>query len=639
MVLNFNKLFFFNVLISIQINMNSLISLINKLQEILTVSQLKYKINLPQIICIGSQSSGKSSIIESIIGKDFLPKGSGIVTRRPLILQLINQKEGEDYCEFFLKPNEKITDFSKVTKEIILQTEKIAGKEKLISDKPIIMKIYSTKLIELTLVDLPGLVKVPLKGQPENIDNQIKKIVLDFISNSNSIILAITPSNIDISNSDSLKIAREVDPYFTRTLGVISKVDLVENYKEFVNIIKNNVYPLKYGYIGVTCRTSKENLNNKSLDNQIQDEEDIYKEIDDYNDILNNLGIKNLTIKLKDLLTEKIKLSIPTIKENLNNIIFKKQKELKELGDEIILEDNEISMNTFLLSSVFKFTTKYKEFLNGDIINSNLNKTYIGAAKISKIFNQKFINEILSIDPLENLKDEEILIVIKNTNGLRPSLFVPEVAFEILVKQQIKKLEEPGLLCIKKVYDELINTINSISLPEIIRFKKLDTKIKELLIGIIDKCIPEVNEMIKNLIKIELAYINSSHPDFLNNKDELNKNEDNNNNIDKNYRNNLNFNERELMEISIVKNLIVSYFNIVKKNYCDFVPKTIMCFLVNKTKDISEQEIISQLYKTKEDIKSLLKEDEDISQRRKELKDSLIFLKNSFNILNIESNK
>ena len=617
--------------------MNSLISLINKLQEILSVSQLKYKINLPQIICIGAQSSGKSSIIESIIGKDFLPKGSGIVTRRPLILQLINQKEGEDYCEFFLKPNEKITDFSKVTKEIIIQTEKIAGKEKLISDKPIIMKIFSSKLIDLTLVDLPGLVKVPLKGQPDNIDSQIKKIVLDFISNSNSIILAITPSNIDISNSDSLKIAREVDPYFTRTLGVISKVDLVENYLEFVNIIKNNVYPLKYGYIGVTCRTSKENLNNKSLDNQIKDEEDIYQEINEYSEILNNLGIKNLTNKLKDLLTEKIKLSIPTIKENLNNIIFKKEKELKELGDEIILEDNEISMNTFLLSSVFKFTTKYKELLNGNILNSNLNKVYIGAAKINKIFNQKFINEVLSIDPLDNLKDEEILIVIKNTNGLRPSLFVPEIAFEILVKQEIKRLEEPGLLCVKKVYDELINTINCISIPEIIRFKNLEIKIKELLINIIEKCIPEVNQMIKNLILIELSYINSSHPDFLNGKEELNKIE--NDNIENNIRKDLNFTERELMEISIVKNLIVSYFNIVKKNYCDLVPKTIMCFLVNKTKDISEQEIISQLYKTKEDIKNLLKEDDDITQRRKELKDNLVFLKNSFNILNIEINK
>ena len=617
--------------------MNSLISLINKLQEILSVSQLKYKINLPQIICIGAQSSGKSSIIESIIGKDFLPKGSGIVTRRPLILQLINQKEGEDYCEFFLKPNEKIKDFSKVTKEIISQTEKIAGKEKLISDKPIIMKIFSSKLIDLTLVDLPGLVKVPLKGQPDNIDSQIKKIVLDFISNSNSIILAITPSNVDISNSDSLKIAREVDPYFTRTLGVISKVDLVENYLEFVNIIKNNVYPLKYGYIGVICRTTKENLNNKSLDNQIKDEEDIYKEINEYSEILNNLGIKNLTNKLKDLLTEKIKLSIPTIKENLNNIIFKKQKELNELGDEIILEDNEISMNTFLLSSVFKFTTKYKELLNGNIVNTNLNKVYIGAAKINKIFNQKFINEILSINPLDNLKDEEILIVIKNTNGLRPSLFVPEIAFEILVKQEIKRLEEPGLLCVKKVYDELINTINCISIPEIVRFKNLEIKIKELLINIIEKCIPEVNQMIKNLILIELSYINSSHPDFLNGKEEINKIEDDN--IENNIKKDLNFTERELIEISIVKNLIVSYFNIVKKNYCDFVPKTIMCFLVNKTKDISEQEIISQLYKTKEDIKNLLKEDEDITQRRKELKENLNFLKNSFNILNIEINK
>ena len=121
------------------------------------------------------QIETQSRFKESIIGKDFLPKGSGIVTRRPLILQLINQKEGEDYCEFFLKPNEKIKDFSKVTKEIISQTEKIAGKEKLISDKPIIMKIFSSKLIDLTLVDLPGLVKVPLKGQPDNIDSQIKK--------------------------------------------------------------------------------------------------------------------------------------------------------------------------------------------------------------------------------------------------------------------------------------------------------------------------------------------------------------------------------------------------------------------------------------------------------------------------------
>ena len=155
--------------------MNSLISLINKLQEILVISQLKFKINLPQIICVGSQSSGKTSIIESIVGKDFLPKGTGIVTRRPLILQLKYQKSGEDYCEFLHKPGVKITDFSTITTEITNETNRVAGRNKMISDEPIILKIYSTNLVDLTLVDLPGLVKVPIAGQPDNIDSIVKK--------------------------------------------------------------------------------------------------------------------------------------------------------------------------------------------------------------------------------------------------------------------------------------------------------------------------------------------------------------------------------------------------------------------------------------------------------------------------------
>ena len=255
--------------------MNSLVNLINKLQEIISVSQIKYKINLPQIICVGSQSSGKTSIIESIVGKDFLPKGTGIVTRRPLILQLKNSKEKKDYCIFSHKPEEIITDFSLVSDEITAETNRIAGRNKAISDEPIILKIFSEDLVDLTLVDLPGLVKVPVGDQPENIDLLVRKIVLDYISNPNAIILAITPANIDLATSDSLKLAKEVDPYYTRTFGVISKLDLVETPETIVEIINNNTYPLKYGYIGVTCRNSKENFNNKSLESALQEEETI----------------------------------------------------------------------------------------------------------------------------------------------------------------------------------------------------------------------------------------------------------------------------------------------------------------------------------------------------------------------------
>ena len=620
--------------------MNSLISLINKLQEILVISQLKFKINLPQIICVGAQSSGKTSIIESIVGKDFLPKGTGIVTRRPLILQLKYQKSGEDYCEFLHKPGVKITDFSTITTEITNETNRVAGRNKMISDEPIILRIFSTNLVDLTLVDLPGLVKVPIAGQPDNIDSVVKKIVLDFISNPNAIILALSPANIDIANSDSLKIAREVDPYFTRTLGVISKLDLVENPEDIIEIINNKTYPLKYGYIGVTCRNSKDNFNNKSIEAAIKEEEETYEQINEYKGIINCLGIKKLTKRLSEVLTQTIRTAIPSIKESLSDTIYRKENELRALG-EILIDNDEITINSFLLSAVFKFTSEYKKLIDGSIVNPNVNKCYIGAATINKIFTQNFKNEITAIDPFDKLTNEEILIVIKNTNGLKPSLFVPEAAFEVLIRQQIQRLQEPGLLCVKRVYDELLNTIDLINVNDISRYKLLESKIKETMTSIITKCLNPTNEKVKDLIDIELSYINSSHPDFLS-TGEIKPQENEENGIqvphNKNKNSDLKFSSREWMEINIIKNLMVSYFNVVKKTFCDMVPKTIMCFLVNKTKEISEQEMITHLYKSNEDVKKLLQEDPAISEKRKELKENLSFLKSSLNILNNKSN-
>lgn len=118
-------------------------------------------------------------MLENIVGKDFLPRGSGIVTRRPLILQLINipsedVPEGEEalphtpasvatqheWAEFHHISGRKFTDFSDVKREIENETARIAGSNKGISRQPISLKIYSPHVLSLTLVDLPGLTKV-----------------------------------------------------------------------------------------------------------------------------------------------------------------------------------------------------------------------------------------------------------------------------------------------------------------------------------------------------------------------------------------------------------------------------------------------------------------------------------------------
>jgi dynamin 1-like protein len=154
---------------------------------------------MPQIVVVGSQSTGKSSVLESIVGRDFLPRGSGIVTRCPLVLQLkrIDQKntqqmmmgkgnlggqEGNEWGEFLHKRGERFYDFSVIRREIEEQTMRIAGYDKNISEEPISLTIYSPYVVDLTMVDLPGITKVPIKGQPHDIEDQIKRITYKFIS-------------------------------------------------------------------------------------------------------------------------------------------------------------------------------------------------------------------------------------------------------------------------------------------------------------------------------------------------------------------------------------------------------------------------------------------------------------------------
>ena len=219
--------------------MDKLIPVVMKLQDAFNVINVRNQIEMPQIVVVGSQSTGKSSVLESIVGKDFLPRGSGIVTRCPLVLQLrrIDAKnsmmmgkngEGAEWGEFLHRKGDRFFDFSKIRKEIEEQTMRIAGYDKNISDEPISLTIYSPYVVDLTMVDLPGITKVPIRGQPADIEDQIKRITYKFISQPNALILALTAANTDVANSDALKMAREVDPDGERTIGVVTKIDLMD---------------------------------------------------------------------------------------------------------------------------------------------------------------------------------------------------------------------------------------------------------------------------------------------------------------------------------------------------------------------------------------------------------------------------
>jgi dynamin 1-like protein len=154
------------------------------------------------------------------------------------------------------KKGVRINDFNKLREEIEIETDKIAGSSgKCISDKPISLTIYSPNVVDLTLVDLPGITKVPVHGQPSDVEELVKKLILSYIRQPNALILAISAANQDIANSDALKLAREVDPNGERTIGVITKIDLMDEGTNALDLLNGTIYPLRLGYYGVKCRS------------------------------------------------------------------------------------------------------------------------------------------------------------------------------------------------------------------------------------------------------------------------------------------------------------------------------------------------------------------------------------------------
>lgn len=501
--------------------MEQLIPVINKLQDVFHTVGAD-TIQLPQIVVVGTQSSGKSSVLEGLVGRTFLPRGTGIVTRRPLVLQLIytplddkehrSADEGtlhlEEWAKFLHLKNKIFTDFNQVLKEIEHETERVAGHNKGIAHEPMNLKVYSTKVVNLTLVDLPGITKVPVGDQPEDIEAKIYELIFSFISNPNSLILAVTPATTDLATSEALKLAREVDPEGRRTLAVMTKLDLMDAGTDAIDVLCGRVIPVKLGIIGLVNRSQKDIQNNKSIEEALKDEMSFLQRR--YPTLATRNGTAYLGKTLQRLLMHHIRDCLPELKTRVNLMMSQFQALLHSYGDQV--KDK----SQTLLQIITKFASSYCATIEGTARNIETTEL-CGGARICYIFHETFGRTLDSIHPLSGLTTLDILTAIRNATGPRPALFVPEVSFELLVKRQIRRLEDPSLRCIELVHEEMQRIIQHCGTEvqqEMLRFPKLHEKIVDVVTSLLRQRLPPTNVMVENLVAIELAYINTKHPDF-----------------------------------------------------------------------------------------------------------------------------
>ncbi|XP_047652907.1 interferon-induced GTP-binding protein Mx2 isoform X2 [Phacochoerus africanus] len=324
---------------------------------------------LPTIAVIGDQSSGKSSVLEALSGVP-LPRGSGIITRCPLALRLKKKECPWQGRISYRKVELQLQDPSQVEREIRKAQDAIAGSGVGISHELISLEVTSPEVPDLTLIDLPGITRVAVGNQPQDIGLQIKALIKKYIQEQQTINLVVVPCNVDIATTEALRMAQEVDPEGDRTIGILTKPDLVDKGAEKVvlNVMQNLTYHLKKGYMIVKCRGQQEILNKLSLAEATKREIAFFRSHPHFRILLEEgkATVPRLAERLTIELIWHISKSLPLLISQIKEIHQSATEELRLCGASV--PSNEADKMFFLIEKIKVFNQDIENLVEGEEI-------------------------------------------------------------------------------------------------------------------------------------------------------------------------------------------------------------------------------------------------------------------------------
>ncbi|XP_047980030.1 phragmoplastin DRP1C [Salvia hispanica] len=591
--------------------MESLIGLVNRIQRACTVlgdhggEGMSLWEALPSVAVVGGQSSGKSSVLESVVGRDFLPRGSGIVTRRPLVLQLHKTEGGTEYAEFLHAPRKKFADFAAVRKEIADETDRITGQTKQISNVPIQLSIYSPNVVNLTLIDLPGLTKVAVEGQPESIVQDIEMMVRSYVEKPNCIILAISPANQDIATSDAIKLAREVDPTGERTFGVLTKLDLMDKGTNALDVIEGRSYRLVYPWVGIVNRSQADINKNVDMIAARQKEREYFESSPEYGHLSHKMGAEYLAKLLSQHLEKVIRQRIPSIIALINKTIDDLNAELDRIGRPIGV-DGGAQLYT-ILEMCRAFDRIFKEHLDGG---------RPGGDKIYGVFNHQLPAALKKLPFDRHLSQSNVRKVISEADGYQPHLIAPEQGYRRLIEGSLGYFKGPADASVDAVHFVLKELVRkSISeTEELKRFPSLQSDIAAAANEALERFRDESRRTVSRLVEMESSYLTV---EFFRKLDAEPEKGNNNNNNSSSGPNADRYTDNHLRKIGTN---VAAYVNMVCDTMKNTLPKAVVHCQVREAK----RSLLNQFYaqigrKEKEQLGKMLDEDPSLMAKRESI--------------------
>ncbi|CAJ1051456.1 interferon-induced GTP-binding protein Mx [Xyrichtys novacula] len=580
---------------------------------------------LPAIAVIGDQSSGKSSVLEALSGVA-LPRGSGIVTRCPLELKMKRRNEEEDWYGkiSYQSHEEELDDPADVEEKIREAQDKLAGKGVGISEDLISLEIASPHVPDLTLIDLPGIARVAVKGQPENIGEQIKRLIRKFIKEQETISLVVVPCNVDIATTEALKMAQEVDPDGERTLGILTKPDLVDKGTEqtVVDIVHNEVIHLRKGYMIVRCRGQQEISDKVSLAEAIDKERAFFQDHLHFQTLFdeNRATVPKLAEKLTLELVHHIEKSLPRLEEQIEEKLEQTRAELEKYGNGPPADPAERLI--FLIDKVTAFIqdaislTKGEELKCGEMLNI--------FSMLRENFGQWNNHLTHSGEKFNQTIEEEVEDYETKYRGRELPGFINYKTFEVMVREQIKQLEEPAVRKLKDIGDEVRKMFMQLATSSFTGFPNLTKTAKTKIEAIKQDKEAIAESFLRTQFKMELLVYSQDRTY----SSSLSENKKEENEEDGwacaprvTFQNTMHRQDNHATLQQLMMHL-KSYYKIASQRLADQVPMVIRFQMLQESAFQLQREML-QVIQDKENFESLLKEECDIGSKRASLQNRL----------------
>ncbi|XP_057803267.1 dynamin-related protein 4C-like [Salvia miltiorrhiza] len=413
-------------------------------------------IQLPTIVVVGDQSSGKSSVLESLAGIS-LPRGQGICTRVPLIMRLQNHQNPQP--ELFLEYDGKVvpTDEEHIAQAIVEATDEIAGQGKGISNHPLTLVVKKRGVPDLTMVDLPGITRVPVHGQPEDIYEQVSRIIMEYITPEESIILNVLSASVDFSTCESIRMSQRVDKTGQRTLAVVTKAD--RSPEGLFEKVTSDDVNIGLGYICVRNR-----IGDESYEEARAEEACLFHTHPQLSKISKSMvGIPILAHKLVQVQANIIVKCLPGIVQKINEKLSSNVDDLNKLPRNMTSVAEAMTAFMHVLGAAKESLRKI--LLRGEFDEYPDENEMHCTARLAEMLNQYSKDmqargeeaDAANANGVAFLQDE--IRVLEETKSIGLPNFLPRAAFLTLLQKKVKAISFTPLEFVDKMWSYIENVV------------------------------------------------------------------------------------------------------------------------------------------------------------------------------------